>query len=56
MALEYWVEFFDDLQNVRGRSQNTVLAYRRDLELFDEFYSQDKNISKIYNFLKDKNI
>ncbi|MCB0415583.1 MAG: tyrosine-type recombinase/integrase [Bdellovibrionales bacterium] len=56
MALEYWVEFFDDLQNVRGRSQNTVLAYRRDLELFDEFYSQDKNISKIYNFLKDKKL
>jgi integrase/recombinase XerD len=37
MALELWVEFFDDLQHIRGRSRNTVMAYRRDLELFDEY-------------------
>ncbi|MCB0479745.1 MAG: site-specific integrase, partial [Crocinitomicaceae bacterium] len=34
MALEYWVEFFEDLQHIRGRSNNTVMAYRRDLELY----------------------
>lgn len=36
-ALLLWVEFFDDLQNIRGRSQNTVMAYRRDLELWEEY-------------------
>ena len=37
MDLPLWIEFFDDLQHVRGRSLNTVAAYRRDLELFLEF-------------------
>jgi integrase/recombinase XerD len=43
MALSLWTDFFAELQHVRGRSLNTVLAYRRDLELFDLFtqkYSQ----------------
>jgi integrase/recombinase XerD len=40
MALELWVEFFDDLQNVRGRSRNTVLAYRRDLELYHDYQAE----------------
>ena len=37
MAMELWVEFFEDLEDIRGRSRNTVMAYRRDLELFDEY-------------------
>lgn len=51
MALAYWVDFFDDLQNVRGRSQNTVLAYRRDLELFAEFLEKNQDLSGIYQFM-----
>ncbi len=56
MALQFWVEFFDDLQNVRGRSRNTVLAYRRDLELYGEFKSKHTDISGIYKFLQDKGL
>lgn len=37
MALDLWTDFFDELQHVRGRSRNTVLAYRRDLELFERY-------------------
>ena len=37
MPLELWTDFFDELQTVRGRARNTVLAYRRDLELFEEY-------------------
>ncbi len=51
MALPHWVEFFDDLKNVRGRSQNTVLAYRRDLELFNEFREKHNDIMGIYQFM-----
>lgn len=51
MALPYWVEFFDDLKNVRGRSQNTILAYRRDLELFSEFKEKHTDIAGIYQFM-----
>jgi integrase/recombinase XerD len=40
MALTLWVEFFEELQHVRGRSLNTVMAYRRDLELYDQFKSE----------------
>lgn len=56
MALAHWVDFFDDLQYVRGRSQNTVMAYRRDLELFDEFYSSKKDISQIFEFMKKRGL
>lgn len=56
MALEYWVEFFDDLQTVRGRTRNTVLAYRHDLELFDEFKQTGQDISQIYSFLHKKKL
>jgi integrase/recombinase XerD len=56
MALKRWVEFFEDLQNVRGRSRNTVMAYRRDLELFDEFRSRHKDISSIYSFMKKRQL
>lgn len=56
MALEYWTEFFEDLQHVRGRSRNTVLAYRRDLELFDEFQKDHKDIQAIYDYMKKKGL
>lgn len=51
MVLAHWVDFFDDLKNVRGRSQNTVLAYRRDLELFAEFKEKHRDIKEIYQFM-----
>ena len=56
MALPHWVDFFDDLQNVRGRSQNTVLAYRRDLELFTKFLETSKDLNNIYSFMKKHNL
>ncbi|MCC7402879.1 MAG: tyrosine-type recombinase/integrase [Bdellovibrionales bacterium] len=56
MALDYWVEFFDDLQHVRGRSVNTVLAYRRDLELYEEFKQKHTEISAIYEFMAKKGL
>ena len=57
MALDYWVEFFEDLQLVRGRSRNTVQAYRRDLELYQEFKANKyRDISEFYEFLKKKKL
>ncbi|MCC6138628.1 MAG: tyrosine-type recombinase/integrase [Bdellovibrionaceae bacterium] len=56
MALPLWVDFFDDLQHVRGRSLNTVQAYRRDLEIFDEFHESTKDLSDIYRFLHKKKL
>lgn len=56
MALKGWIEFFDDLQHVRGRSLNTVMAYRRDLELYDEFQAKHSNISQFYDFMKKKQL
>lgn len=56
MALKLWVEFFEDLQHVRGRSQNTVMAYRRDLELYDEFIGTQRELGRFYEFMKDKNL
>lgn len=55
-VLKYWVEFFDDLQNIRGRSNNTVLAYRRDLEMYMEFTYLKKNISQFSYFLNQKKL
>jgi integrase/recombinase XerD len=52
MELPLWIDFFDELQNVRGRSQNTVMAYRRDLELFLEHSKTDKSVSGFYEFMK----
>ena len=52
MNLPLWIEFFEDLQHVRGRSQNTVLAYRRDLELYDEYLKHNSSISAFYEFMK----
>jgi integrase/recombinase XerD len=56
MALPYWVEFFDDLQNVRGRSTNTVLAYRRDLELYEEFSDSKKDLAQFPEFMRKRQL
>jgi integrase/recombinase XerD len=56
MALELWVEFFQDLEHIRGRSRNTVMAYRRDLELFEEFWKQSKDIKGFYLFMKKRHL
>lgn len=56
MSLPMWVEFFDELQNVRGRSQNTVMAYRRDLELFMAFKKTSSNIPGFYHYMKDQGL
>ena len=56
MILKHWVDFFDDLQHVRGRSLNTVMAYRRDLELYQEFLEKHRNVSFIYEFLEKKKL
>lgn len=50
--LPLWVEFFEDLQFVRGRSQNTVMAYRRDLELFAQYREKETTIPGFYEFMK----
>lgn len=56
MSLPLWVEFFDELQNVRGRSQNTVMAYRRDLESFVAFKKTSSNIQGFYHFMKEQGL
>ncbi len=50
--LPFWIEFFEDLQNIRGRSQNTVLAYRRDLELYETFLESGKKLEHFYEFMR----
>lgn len=54
--LPLWVEFFDELQHVRGRSQNTVMAYRRDLELYAQYKENEHSpappVSGFYEFMK----
>ncbi len=56
MALSLWVEFFDELEHVRGRSLNTIQAYRHDLESFDEFLQKHKDLKDIYHFLSKKKL
>jgi integrase/recombinase XerD len=50
--LPLWIEFFEDLQHVRGRSQNTVMAYRRDLELYTQYKEKEHSILGFYEFMK----
>lgn len=50
--LDLWIEFFDELQNVRGRSLNTVMAYRRDLELYGEYKKTSDSIPGFYAYMK----
>ncbi len=54
--LPLWIEFFEDLEFVRGRSKNTVLSYRRDLELYEKYLQQHKDIHYIYAFLKKQEL
>jgi integrase/recombinase XerD len=58
MALPQWVEFFDDLTHIRGRSHNTVLAYRRDLELYDEYLKEtpSADMAGFYGFMRKKKL
>ncbi len=51
MSLPHWVDFFDDLKSVRGRSRNTVLAYQRDLELLSVFLKKNRKPGAIYQFM-----
>ncbi len=55
--LPLWVDFFDELEHVRGRSQNTIMAYRRDLELYCQYLSKNPHKSSasvvgFYEFMK----
>lgn len=52
MELPFWIDFFDELQHVRGRSQNTVMAYRRDLELWLSYRKDNSNVMGFYDFMK----
>ena len=63
--LPLWIDFFDDLQHVRGRSQNTIMAYRRDIELFIRFKEKDNSqssaskpyrIAEFYDFMKTEGL
>jgi integrase/recombinase XerD len=54
--LPLWIEFFEDLELVRGRSKNTVSAYRRDLLLYEDFKATGKSIGEYYNFLNQKKL
>lgn len=54
--LPLWIEFFDDLQHVRGRSLNTVMAYRRDLELYKTFNSKNSRLVEFYDFMKTEGL
>jgi integrase/recombinase XerD len=56
MGLELWVEFFQDLEQIRGRSRNTVMAYRRDLELYEEYARTSQNIPGFYEFMKQRQL
>lgn len=55
-VLPLWVDFFQDLKLVRGRSENTIQAYRRDLELWAKYRDKnliiDKNILGFFEFMK----
>ncbi len=56
MNIPLWIEFFEDLQHVRGRSLNTVMAYRRDLELWAEYQTvpgvNTLSVMGFYDFMK----
>jgi integrase/recombinase XerD len=56
MSLPLWIEFFDELQNVRGRSLNTVMAYRRDLELFVTSKKTSSSVQAFYHFMKEQGL
>lgn len=51
--LPHWIQFFEDLQFVRGRTLNTVTAYRHDLEMYQKFLVTGRPISELLGFLKE---
>lgn len=61
-ALELWVEFFEDLEQIRGRSRNTIMAYRRDLEMYGEYMdapthkTSREDIAGFYAFMKTRDL
>ena len=55
-SLPLWVEFFEDLEHVRGRSLNTVMAYRRDLELWLAYRQSHSSISQFYDYMKKQGL
>jgi integrase/recombinase XerD len=54
--LPHWVEFFEDLQFVRGRSLNTISAYRHDLEIYEQFVSTQRPTHEIFSYLKEHHL
>lgn len=56
MMIPHWIEFFDDLQHVRGRSLNTVMAYRRDLDLYKKFREKSDRMIEFFDFMKDEGL
>lgn len=56
MEIPLWIEFFEDLQHIRGRSLNTVLAYRRDLEFWKAYSESSHSVMGFYDFLKQQNL
>lgn len=56
MMTPLWIEFFDDLQHVRGRSLNTVMAYRRDLDLFKKFREKSDRMIEFFDFMKEEGL
>lgn len=54
--LPYWIEFFEDLQQVRGRTVNTVMAYRRDLELWQEYKQSASSVAGFFEFMRKKKL
>jgi integrase/recombinase XerD len=54
--LPRWVSFFEDLQFVRGRSLNTIAAYRHDLELYEKFCTTQRPLTELFPFLKDHHL
>ena len=56
MLLPHWSDFFEELQFVRGRSVNTVMAYRRDLELYQDFQGHFSDIGRIYEYMTKRQL
>lgn len=54
--LTLWSEFFEELEFVRGRSKNTIQSYRRDLELYESFLKEHKDIHYLYAFMKKQGL
>lgn len=55
-SLQAWVDFFEDLQFVRGRSVNTVMAYRRDLELYRNFLATGQATVDFFKYMRDQGL